>query len=57
MDETYTEKIARFYEEIGEITDREKLSSSQYHWLRETLECLDEFFMATKIKEQKGECQ
>lgn len=53
MDETYTEKIARFYEEIGEITDREKLSASQYHWLRETLECLDEFFMATKIKDRE----
>ena len=52
-DETFTEKIARLYDEIGEATDREDLSSSQYHWLRETLECLDEFFMATKIKEKE----
>jgi hypothetical protein len=55
MDETYAEKIARFYEEIGEIIDREKLSGSQYHWLREALECLDEFFMATKLKEKENE--
>lgn len=52
-DETFTEKIARLYNEIGEATDREDLSSSQYHWLRETLECLDEFFTAT-IKEKEN---
>ena len=46
--EDFNDRLRCVYEEIGSMLDREDVNGSLYHWLRESYDCLDQAFLASR---------